>query len=397
MKKRFSWLALILAILVTALITFQITFLAAFKHNRNNPYGTDFSDMENLMAVDYAYRNYFYGDVDRSDIEEGLIAGYLYGTGDAYGEYMDAEEYASFISDNKGEKVGIGISVVPGNNNTGLEIVNVLSDSPAEESDVRIGDVIVSVKDESVAELGYYGAVDAMQGEAGTNAVFTVLRDNEYIDFDITRRAVTQESVLGRMYEDGVTGILRIEEFDALTPSQFKSEIETLTEAGAQRFVFDVRNNPGGDLESIVEVLDYLLPEGPIIRIDDKDGNETVRSSDEKCFDKPMAVLVNSSTASAAELFASALKDYEAAVLVGKTTFGKGSMQTIVPLVNGSALRITFRMYKPPYSDSYDGIGVVPDISIDMADDVKNISLYKIEDNSDTQLMRAIEYLNTGK
>lgn len=399
MKKRFSMLTFIVAVLVAIIITFQVTFVScylAYKKEPANSQGS-MSDMDMLSAVDYVYSNYFYGDIDRDALEEALIYGYIYGTGDKYGEYMDAESYAEFTDDNNGKNVGIGINVIYNEDKGAIEVINVTSNSPAEEAGVAIGDLIVYVGNEKVADLGYYSALAAMQGEAGTKADFTVERNGEILEFSISRAEITQNTAVGRMYADGITGIIRIEEFDATTPKQFKAAVKELTSKGAERLVFDVRYNPGGDLESIVSVLDYLLPEGPIIRIEDKDGNETTRDSDAEYLDMPMAVLVNESTASAAELFASALQDYDAAVLVGKTTYGKGSMQTIVPLNNGAALRLTFKMYKPPYSDSYDGIGVVPDIDIDMADEVKNTSIYKLTDDEDTQLVRAIEYLNNGK
>ncbi|MBE6572868.1 MAG: S41 family peptidase [Ruminococcaceae bacterium] len=399
MKKRFSLLTLIISILVAILVTFQITFVVSYKINRgdNSDVQELVSEMDDLAAVDYVYKNYYYGDIDKEKLERGLIEGYIYGTGDRYGEYMDAERYAEFTSDNNGENVGIGINVVENRDSSAIEIVNVVPDSPAEKAGLLVGDMIISVEGESVVDIGYSFALVKMQGEKGTKASFVVLRDSETIEFSVKRATITQLNVAGRMNDDGVTGIIRIEEFDTTTPKQFKSEIEKLIDDGAERFVFDVRNNPGGDLDSIVEILDYLLPKGPIIRIEDKDGNETTMDSDKEHLDMPMAVLTNGGTASAAELFASALQDYEAAALVGETTYGKGSMQTIVPLNDGAALRITYRMYKPPKSECYDGIGVKPDIKCELSEEAANKSIYKLTDEEDTQLMRAIEYLNTGK
>ena len=157
--------------------------------------------------------------------------------------------------------------------------------------------------------------------------------------------------------------------------------------------MFDVRYNPGGDLESITEILDYLLPEGPIVRIVDADGNEDVRYSDASELDMPMCVLVNSSTASAAELFSSALQDYDKAELVGTVTYGKGTMQTIIRLADNTGLGISYRMYNPPYSDNYEGVGVQPDYVVEMDEGVADKNIYKITDAEDTQLQKAIELL----
>lgn len=392
MKKRFSWIVLIVSVLLTALITFQTTFILTYVHySGNQAVSNDIASMDMLAAVEQTYKNYYYGEIDQTELEKGLIEGYIYGTGDKYGMYMDADTYADFEADSKGESIGVGITVIA-NDDMLMEIVSVTENSPAANSGVTAGDIIIKIGGKDAAEMGYDGALAAMLGEEGTTAEFTVLRGDEEIDFSIVRQKVEKENVKGRLYSDGVTGILRIEQFDTNTSVQFTAEIERLQKEGAERIVFDVRGNPGGDLECIVEVLDYLLPEGPIIRIEYASGETETRTSDkENRLDIPMVVLINENTASAAELFASALKDYEAATLVGKTTYGKGSMQGVLPLINGSMLKLTTAVYMPPYSESYDGIGVVPHIDVDMTDDVKNVSIYKLADEEDTQLMRAIE------
>lgn len=398
MKKRFSLHTLVIVLVIGMIVSALTSFGFAYRFVSNlslNEMKKENMDM--LEAVKYAYEQYYCGEIDKDELEQGLIAGYIYGTGDRYGQYMDAEEVAAFMQDSNGENVGIGVSVIYNEESSLLEVINVIPDSPAEEHGVAIGDLIYKVGEEYGKELGYYGSLDAMVGEEGSIANFTVLRGEKEIDFAIPRRAITQINASGHLHSDGVTGIIRIEEFDLATFDQFKAEIERLKTEGASRFVFDVRNNPGGDLESIVDILDYLLPKGPIIRIEYSNGETEQRSSDEEFLDMPMAVLINENTASAAELFASALKDYEAATLVGKTSYGKGCMQSIMPLIEGSALRITTAMYNPPYSENYDGIGVVPNIDCDMAKEVENISIYKLTDEQDTQLVRAIEYLNNNK
>ena len=166
-----------------------------------------------------------------------------------------------------------------------------------------------------------------------------------------------------------------------------------MVQSGVTSLIFDVRYNPGGELDSITQILDYLLPEGPIIRTVDRDGNWDAIYSNAASLDMPMAVLVNGSTASAAELFTSALKDYGKAIVVGTQTYGKGTMQTVIPLDDGSAISISTRMYYPPFSENYEGVGIKPDIIVEMADEVKNINIYKITDHQDTQLQAAIEAL----
>jgi carboxyl-terminal processing protease len=189
--------------------------------------------------------------------------------------------------------------------------------------------------------------------------------------------------------------VVKITGFDRATPNQLFAAVQDLLDSGCTRLVVDVRNNPGGELQGICSVLDYLLPYGPVIRTIDRDGNEEViYRSDAKALDVPMAVLVNENTASAGELFCSALQDYKKAVIVGTQTYGKGSMQTIRQLSDGSGLSVTYRYYCPPFSDNYDGVGVAPDVVVEPAGAMLEKNIYKITDEEDNQLQAAVAELN---
>ena len=191
-------------------------------------------------------------------------------------------------------------------------------------------------------------------------------------------------------------GIIKILQFDLKNaPEQFIAAIDDLTQSGVDKLIFDVRYNPGGELDSITQILDYILPEGPIIRTIDRNGKWDTIYSNSASLDMPMAVLVNGSTASAAELFTSALRDYGKSITVGTQTYGKGTMQSVIQLEDGSAISISTKMYYPPFSDNYEGVGIKPDIEIEMADDVKHINIYKLTDQQDTQLQAAVEALMT--
>lgn len=396
---------LILAVLVTFMTTYTILSELYAANLRKSYLSQDnaVSDIaggnEKLAAIDQIYRTYYYNDLDDEQLNEYILRGYVAGTGDRYGDYFNQEEYKTLTADTNAEMQGIGVSVIFNTEYGLIEVINVMPDSPALEAGVEPGDLIVYVGEEkeSVAELGYTMAVSKMQGKAGTVAVFTVLRGENYsetVEFSIERGYVTEVSVLSHICTtDPTVGIIKITGFDLGTPEQFKAAVEELKAAGATRLVFDVRYNPGGDLTSITSILDYLLPEGPIIRTIDKAGKEETISSDKHELNMPMAVLANESTASAAELFTSALQDYEKAVFVGKTTYGKGSMQSIVQLGDGSALKLTTRMYFPPFSESYEGIGIVPDLDVDMSEAVAGKNIYKITDEEDTQLQAAIKWL----
>ena len=394
MSKKISIGTAVILMLLAVLVTFQLTFVAL-----SNKYQSELNELTisqdmyaKLAAVDELYRTLYIGDIDEKTLTDYLIRGYVLGTGDKYAYYLDEEQFAEMMASNNAELQGIGIKVIYQNDM--IEIISVMPDSPALEAGLEPGDIIAYVGGESVAELGYTAAVNRLQGEAGTLAEFTVQRGDELIDYSIERGYVNEQSVMYHVYEpDPTIGIVKILSFNLGTPEQFKSACEELIAGGVTKFVFDVRYNPGGDLESITEILDYLLPEGPIVRIVDAEGNEDVRYSDASELDMPMCVLVNSSTASAAELFSSALQDYDKAELVGTVTYGKGTMQTIIRLADNTGLGISYRMYNPPYSDNYEGVGVQPDYVVEMDESVADKNIYKITDEEDTQLQKAIELL----
>ena len=394
MSKKISIGTAVILMLLAVLVTFQLTFMAL-----SNKYQSELNELTvsqdmyaKLAAVDELYRTLYIGDIDEKTLTDNLIRGYVLGTGDKYAYYLDEEQFAEMMASNNAELQGIGIMVIYQNDM--IEIISVMPDSPALDAGLEPGDIIAYVDGESVAELGYTAAVNRLQGEAGTLAEFTVQRGDELIDFSIERGYVNEQSVMYHVYEpDPTIGIVKILSFNLGTPEQFKSACEELIAGGVTKFVFDVRYNPGGDLESITEILDYLLPDGPIVPIVDAEGNEDVRYSDASELDMPMCVLVNSSTASAAELFSSALQDYDKAELVGTVTYGKGTMQTIIRLADNTGLGISYRMYNPPYSDNYEGVGVQPDYVVEMDESVADKNIYKITDAEDTQLQKAIELL----
>ncbi|MBQ3064704.1 MAG: S41 family peptidase [Clostridia bacterium] len=397
MSKRISIPAAIVLILLAVLLTFQITFVTLQEKYRAQieAASLESSAYEKLEYVDALFRKYYVGEIDEEQLSDYLIRGYITGVGDKYASYMTADEFSAYMQESSGEMVGIGVHIIYNNDYGAMEVISVMRDSPALEAGVRAGDLIVTVGEESVAELGYYPAVAKMQGEIGTVAEFSVRRGENYsetVDFSITRDVVTDTTVESRIYGEDI-GIVRITQFASNTGENVEKEVKALISQGVQKLIFDVRYNPGGALDGIVDTLDYLLPEGPIIRIVDKAGNEESISSDASCVDLPMVVLVNESTASAAELFSSALQDYDKAVLVGTTTYGKGTMQTVIRLPDDSGITISYRMYNPPYSDNYEGIGVIPDIELPLDEALADKNFYKITDEEDNQLQAAIQYL----
>ncbi len=420
MNKKISLPIFVLSILLTVLVVFMATYVGTAELYREK-YGElvkDISDGsgnviadsnmtsdEKLEIIKSIFTTYSYFDLDEQELTNGILKGLAAGTGDKYAEYYTEEEFSAMMDDSNGDMQGIGISIIHNTEYNVIEVINVMPESPALEAGIEPGDLItyVGIGDDavSVSEMGYTNAVMALQGKAGTFCEFTVNRGDNYgeiKEYSIERGFVKEQTVTHRICAtDKTVGIIKILEFDAKTPEQFFAAIDDLTSQGAEKLIFDVRYNPGGNLDSICEILDYLVPEGPIIRIRDKSGNEETIDSDENELNMPMAVLCNGSTASAAELFTSAMMDYDKAVSVGNVTYGKGSMQSTIPLTDGSGVKLTTKMYFPPFSEGYDGIGITPDIEIDMDEALANVNIYKIADADDTQLQRAIKYLNEGK
>ena len=344
-------------------------------------------DFDKLLEVDAYVRANFIGTVDYEKAMQYMLDGYMYALGDKYSVYHTAEEMQELTNESNGDLVGIGVRVMMDDETGGIRILNVMHDSPALEAGLQVGDVIVKVGDLEVTADTYNTAVNDVAGEAGTELTVTILRNGGTFERTLTRRLVRSEAVFLEM-QDNHTALIRIYEFTGNAADDFIAAMEEAQKAGATGYVFDVRNNPGGDLGVIVRILDYLLPEGPIVRIIDASG-EVVHTytSDESEIQAPMVVLINENTASAAELFTSALLDYDKCVTVGQTTYGKGVMQNIITLPDGSGIRLTTHYYNPPYSDNYNGVGIPADYELEMASSA-------IADPAlDTQLQKALSLL----
>jgi len=389
---------------------------------------------EELELLRSLFETYSYYDLDEEELTDTVMKAYAYATGDRYAEYYTAEEYELLTSDTAGESEGIGINViyttvtVGGVEYDAIKVINVTPESPAEKAGVRIGDYIFYVgideeTRESVYSLGYTMALSKLVGKAGTYAEFTALRFDtdgnfEEMPFSILRAPIETSSVMSRICEtDDSVAVIKITEFDLTTPRQLSEKMDAYIDAGIEKFVFDVRYNPGGSLASIVAVLSYFLDEGQtIISEVDKAGNkETIvcapinSYSDEfascnvskkdigKYSGYSYAVLCNEDTASAAELFTANFRDYSLGKTVGKTTFGKGSMQSTISFEYfgyDGALKLTTRMYFPPCGESYDGIGIEPDISVELSAEAAATNVYELKDADDAQLQAAIKTLN---
>lgn len=316
--------------------------------------------------------------------------------GDDYSYYLTAEEYTYVMDAGKGDFVGIGVHATYDVDTHGVYIFGTIPDSPAEKAGMLTGDVIIEVEGIKVNEENYYTALDNIAGVPGTEVSIKVLRGEETIDLKITRQQVDSENVLYEKLDNNIA-FIRILSFSGTNVAEeFAKKLAKAQSDGCDKYIFDVRNNGGGYLDEIAAVLDLLLPEGPIINMVDKNGSVSTVNSDANCLDAYMVVLTNESTASAAELFSAALRDYGLAKLVGKTTFGKGTMQKTFSISDGSAIKLSIGYYNPPKNISYDKVGLVPDYDVDLKEEWET-RFFKMPKEEDTQLQRAIKILNSIK
>lgn len=345
-----------------------------------------FNELYKLIETRYA------GEFDPDEAMQAALEQYVASLKDPYSVYMTNDQADSFIDGDFGKKVGIGVRIYRMSDMAGMYVYQVLEGSPAKKHGVMVGDIIIGVDGTEVTDENYNAMVDSVSGEEGTTVNLKVLRGEKTLELPVVRGSFIASSIDYKMLESAENvGYVRILSLASDTADSFRDAVKALEKQGAESYIFDVRNNSGGYLSSIIDVLDMLLPKGPIVRYNDASGKETADYSDAATIIKaPMAVLINGASASAAELFSAALKDYKLAVLVGETTFGKGVMQTLFTLPNGDTLKLTTSTYSPPFSENYNGIGVIPDIEVSLPEDKQ---YYMLSEKEDSQLQAAISAL----
>jgi len=313
-------------------------------------------------------------------------------TGDRWSYYMTAEEYASYLETMANAYVGVGITIQVREDGY-LDVTQVTKGGGAEAAGVQVGDIITAVEGRDAAELGTSGARDIIRGEEGTFVTVTFRRDGVSMDLTLERRYIETEVATGTMLEGNI-GLVTIVNFDERCYSETVSIIETLRQAGAKALIFDVRHNPGGYKSELVDLLDYLLPEGVLFRSEHYTGAVEVDESDASYLDMPMAVLINGDSYSAAEFFAAALREYDAAVLVGEATTGKGYFQNTFTLSDGSAVNLSTGRYTTPNGVCLAGVGLTPDVTVEV-DEETAMAIYggTLAPMEDPQILAAAEQL----
>ena len=338
----------------------------------------------------------FVGEVDATAMEDAAAAAMVYSLGDRWSHYIPAADYQDHLDSMNNSYVGIGITIQVAEDGTGFLILQVEKTGPAAEAGVQAGDVIVAISGQSAAGMTTTEAGDLVKGEEGTTVDMTIRRDGAELPFTIERRQVLTVVAEGVMLEDGI-GLVTIHNFDARCAEETIAAIEDLLDQGAEKLLFDVRNNPGGYKSELVKVLNYLLPEGDLFRSEYYDGTVYTDTSDADCLEIPMAVLINGESYSAAEFFAAALEEYDAAFSVGQQTCGKGYFQTTLELNDGSAVGLSVgRYYTPNGVCLADVGGLTPDIVVEV-DDETFAAIYAgiLEPENDPQIQAALEALKS--
>ncbi len=397
----------VLLVALAAVLSFQITFLATEGYKPSDSTAQTDSEasvsdsiisketLDKIKEIATLYASYYPGEIDADEVEKYLISALIAGIGDSHGAYYDSEALNSRLEQLEGKYKGIGVTATYNEKDGYITVSSVTDGSPAQKAGILAGDKITHVGSDgdrvSVADVGYEKAVSLIRGEQGTYITLTLVRGDESFDLSVMRDEVENQSVAWHIYShDSRVVVIRISKFEKATVSQFKAALEGAKAQGALAYVFDVRSNPGGELSAVTEILDLLLPEGPIIRLEYKDEkNNSQINSDAECLSAPMVVLCDGATASAGELFTAALKDYKTATVIGTKTYGKGTMQSYIQLSEGDGLAITVAYYLPPFSENYDGVGVDPDITLELSSDIEGL----VTDENDNQLKAAAELL----
>ncbi len=316
------------------------------------------------LLTDFISENY-YEEVDIEDLRNGLFTG-LFDNLDVYSQYYTEEEYNDLMeSQVEGTYCGIGAGLQQDEETNAVTVIRVYDDSPALEAGLMVGDIIYQADDYTATDMELDDLVSHIRGEEGTSVHLVIYRDGEEMEFDIVRRSMSYETVAYDMLEDNI-GYLEITEFTEATVEQFEKALDALGEQGMEALIIDLRYNPGGVLDAVCEIADDILPAGLIVYTEDRNGSRVdFSSSDDRSLAVPLAVLVNGSSASASEILAGAVQDREAGVLIGTTTFGKGVVQSIRALSDGSAVKLTTQRYFTPGGTCIQGIGITPDVEIE--------------------------------
>ena len=392
MKKRWFDLFLTVVSYIAVAAAASMATFALIVGNGGKTEATKLDELENLIQT------VFIGEADRTAMEDGAAEGMIAALGDRWSYYIPADEYDAYKEQMQNAYVGIGVTITVREDEKGFDIVQVEPGGPAREAGLAPGDIIIAVEGEDAFAMGTDGARNRIRGEEGTEVQITVLRDGVAMDVTLVRKSIQVQVASWEMLENNI-GYISIKNFDERCAGETVAAVELLLSRGAEALIFDVRNNPGGYKAELVELLDYLLPAGDLFRSLSYDGSSTVDTSDAKCLELPMAVLINGDTYSAAEFFAAALEEYEWAVTVGEPTTGKGYYQNAYRLSDGSAANLSIGKYFTPKGVSLAEVGgLVPAIPVAVDGETAALIYSELlEPENDPQIQAAVACLMEEK
>ena len=384
MKKK---ILIVVSYVLVAAVAAATALVCCMTANRNNT--GKLEQLEKLLL------NCYIDEADQEKMEDAAASAMVSALGDRWSYYMTAEQYLAYQDTMSNSYVGVGITVQARPDGQGIDIVEVTLGSPAAEHGILAGDVLIAVGETNIIGMELADVSALIRGAEGTDVTLTVDRAGKQMSFTLTRKKFQTPVATYEMVEDGI-GLVTIENFDDRCADETIAAIEALKKQGATALIFDVRNNPGGYKHELVELLDYLLPEGTLFRTEDFMGRTQVDKSDAKFLDMPMAVLMNLSSYSAAEFFAAALDEYDAAITVGEQTFGKGYFQSTFPLNDGSAVNLSIGKYYTPKGVSLAGVGLTPDVPVEVDEQTAaKIAAGMLKPEEDPQIIAAINALKS--
>ncbi|MBQ5885549.1 MAG: S41 family peptidase [Clostridia bacterium] len=389
--KKISLSVVITAVIISMVLTAGLVL--CLVPNAIKGYLTDADSLSKYLELEGRIKRSFVDEVDEKALADGVALGLIYSLNDPYSAYFDAEEYDKILDNNEGLDAGIGLFLTRHPDNGYIYVINVSVGSPADLAGIKIGDLITAVDGKDVIELGFSTAVANIRGKIDTDCALTVKRGDETLSLTATRGRFVTTSVFSHMIDS--LCYIQITDFNAATVPQFEAAINDAIDNNATGLIFDVRGNGGGTLDSVDKILDILLPEGEVVSATYKNGKKKVLfSSDKNEIDLPMMVLCDENTASAAELFAASIRDFEKGKLIGTKTYGKGIMQETFALSDGSAVRLTVAYFNPPSGINFHKVGLSPDYEVQLTEDEQKY-YYFLTDQTDPVIKKAVEILTS--
>ena len=397
-KQKSKTYKIIMLMILVAFITFIVTFIGMYKYFTEDGFGKQLVSTSNtnseLTTELNKYRKiidkYFLGEVDEEKLKEGAIKGYIEGLDDSYTEYISKEDMEDYMADATGNFVGIGIYMVQDTETNKIMVLAPIKGSPAEKAGIQPGDYIIAVDDVEYTGEEMTTASNKIKGEEGTTVKIKILRGTETKEYELKRENIKVNPVEGKVVEGNI-GYIQFSSFDEGTSEDFKAKFEELQKQGIKSLIIDLRNNGGGIVDEALEIADFILEKDDVILYEvDKNGNEEIeKSENDPIINMPVILLTNENTASSSEILAGAVKDHNKAKIVGTKTYGKGVIQQVLTLPDGSGLKITSEEYLTPNKTKINKVGIEPDEKVELPDTVENV--LTVEEKDDTQLQKAIE------